>query len=224
MQSVTTCCKVWRPFAIVVLLLAASQSAASQEKQKPAYAMLIDNTGSMRSQFNIVMQLGKELARQLHNRGPVSIFSFESARDRRDSHAKISATVEQTQDEVLLNKGFDGIYVQSGQTTLLDAIEFMAEDLNSKATDRAKFIVLITDGEERASKRSAAQVVEKLQRMNISVYAVGLVRELEPDKRRKAAELLRMISRETGGRAVIVEPGIVNVQNVISELALTAIN
>ena len=186
--------------------------------------MLIDNTGSMRSQFNIVMQLGKELARQLHNRGPVSIFSFESARDRRDSHAKISATVEQTQDEVLLNKGFDGIYVQSGQTTLLDAIEFMAEDLNSKATDRAKFIVLITDGEERASKRSAAQVVEKLHRMNISVYAIGLVRELEPDKRRKAAELLRMISRETGGRAVIVEPGIVNVQNVISELALTAIN
>jgi len=215
-----TCYKNWRLFATVAILLTTSQVGAGQEKKKPAYAILIDSTGSMRSQFVTVFQLGREIAHQVHDRGPVSIFCFKRAPDRRDARAMVTAVVEQTQDERLLDKAFDEIYIQAGQTTLFDAIDLMADGLNKQASDSPKVIVMITDGEDRASKASAAQVIEKLKSLNIPVYVIGLVQELEPKQRQKATDLLRRISLETGGQAVIVEPGVVNVQRVIRELAL----
>jgi len=63
-------------------------------------------------------------------------------------------------------------------------------------------------------------VIQKLRDLKIKVYAIGLVQELGPVKRAKATDLLKLICRETGGRAVVVEPGMVNVQSVITDLAL----
>src|SRR5215813_707788 len=184
----------YRLFATVLILLIASQLAAGQEKKKAAYAIMIDSTGSMRSQFDTVIRIGKEIAHQVHDQGPVSIFSFERAPARGDSHAYLTPRVEYTQDERLLNKAFDDIYVEAGQTTLLDAIELMAERLNKQASASAKFIVLITDGEERASKSRAPQLIEELKSLNIKVYSIGLVQDLEPKAQQKATDLLKKIS------------------------------
>lgn len=216
----TTVHKSWRLFAAVAVLLTASLVSAGQEKQNPTYAILIDSTGSMRSQFATVLQLGREIAHQARDRGPVSIFCFETAPRRSENRAQLTAKIEKTQDERLLQKAFDDIYVQGGQTTLLDAIESMAENISKQAPDGPKLIVLITDGEERASRTRAAQLIENLKTHGIKVYSIGLVQDLEPKTRQKATELLKKISLETGGQAVIAEPGIVNVQSLIRELAL----
>jgi hypothetical protein len=201
--------KCWRLYATVAALVAASHVGAGQAAKNPAYAILIDSTGSMRSQFDTVTELGRQIAHQVHDRGSISIYCFESATDR----AQLATKIERTQDERLLNKALDDIFVQAGQTTLLDAIDLMAED-------RPRFIVLITDGEDRVSTSRAPQLIEKLKARNIKIYSIGLVQQLEPKKRQEATDLLKKISLETGGQAVIVAAGIVNVQNVIKELAL----
>jgi len=212
--------RVLRPFAVVLFLLFASVICVSQDDRKPKYGILVDNTGSMRAQFETVLQLSKAIVHQVHDHGAVSIFSFESAPTRQDFRAKPTARVEQTQDEELLNRTIDNVYVQGGQTTLFDAIEMMTERLSKQAPQAETFVVLITDGEERASTKNQKEVIQKLRDLKIKVYAIGLVQELEPVKRAKATDLLKLICRETGGRAVVVEPGMVNVQSVITDLAL----
>ena len=212
--------RILRPFAVVLFLLSASLICVSQDNKKPEYGILVDNTGSMRAQFETVHQLSKGIVHQVHDHGPVSIFAFESAPTRRDPQAKPTASVEQTQDEELLNRTIDNVYVQGGQTTLFDAIEMMTERLSKQAPQADKFVVLITDGEERASTKGQKEVIQKLRDLKIKVYAIGLVQELEPAKRAKATDLLKLICRETGGRAVIVKPGYIDVQSVITDLAL----
>jgi uncharacterized protein with von Willebrand factor type A (vWA) domain len=210
---------ILRSFAVVLFLLFASVICVSQDDKKPTYGILIDNTGSMRNQFQTVVQLSKSIVHQVHDRGPVSIFSFASAPTRQDFRAKPTARVEQTQDEELLNRTIDDVYVQGGQTTLFDAIEMMIERLSDQAPVTDKFVVLITDGEERASTKNQKEVLQKLRDRKIKVYAIGLVQELPPVKRAKATDLLKLICRETGGRAVFA-PGNINVQSVITDLAL----
>lgn len=214
------CSRILRPLAAVLFLLFSSVICVSQDDAKPKYGILIDNTGSMRAQFETVLQLSKHIVHQIHDHGPVSIFSFASAPTRTDFRAKPTARVEQTQDEELLNRTIDNVYVQGGQTTLFDAIEMMTERLSKQSPQAGTFVVLITDGEERASTKNQKEVIQKLKDLKIKVYAIGLVQELEPAKRAKATNLLKLICRETGGRAVVVEPGYINVQNVITDLAL----
>lgn len=96
----------------------------------------------------------------------------------------------------------------------------IAERLSQGASDTEKSVVLITDGEERASAKNQKEVIQKLKDLKMKVYAIGLVQDLEPDKRTKATQLLKLICRETGGRAIVVEPGNVRVQSVITDLAL----
>jgi len=207
-------------FATLALLVSASVAGTVQDKATPEYGILIDNTGSMRSQFGTVVQLSKSIVHQVHDHGPVSIFSFESEGIGRGSRAVPMLRSERSRDEELLNRTIEGVYVQAGQTTLLDAIGMIAEHLSQPVSDTEKSVVLITDGEERASAKNQKEVIQKLKDLKIKVYAIGLVQELEPDKRTKATNLLKLICRETGGRAVVVEPGNVKVQSVITDLAL----
>lgn len=212
---------------VVLLLLSASSICAAQENKKFGYGILVDSTGSMRSQFATVLDLAKAVARQVHDHGPVSIFSFDSEGMGRASRAVPAARIENTQDEDLLNRTIDGVYVQGGQTTLLDAVEFIAQRLNQQLGATDKIIVLITDGEDRVSTAKQEQLIQKLKDSKIRVYAVGLVQELDDydgfvrkNSRSKAIKLLTTLTRETGGRVVFPKSAPVEIQNLLTELAI----
>lgn len=207
-------------FATLALLVSASVAGTAQDKATPEYGILIDNTGSMRSQFGTVVQLSKSIVHLVHAHGPVSIFSFESEGIGRGSRAVPMLRFERSRDEGLLDRTIEGLYVQAGQTTLLDAIGMIAERLSQPASDTEKSVVLITDGEERASTTSQKELIQKLKDLKTKVYAIGLVQDLDPVERTKATNLLKLICSETGGRAVVVEPGNVKVESVITDLAL----
>src|SRR5204863_1072615 len=199
---------------------------AAQEK-KIAYGILLDNTGSMRSQFKIVNELGKAIVHQVHDHGPVSLFDFHSAGTGRGAKAVATLRLEASQDEQLLNRTIDNFYVEGGQTTLLDAIEFIEQALNQSAPDTNKVIVLITDGEDRTSTTDQKKLIKQLKEQKIAVFAVGLVQQLDNDSglirvspRAKAIELLKSITKETGGRVVFPKSDQVQVEKALSELAL----
>ena len=85
--------------------------------------MLLDSTGSMRSQFGTVLDIGKAIVHETAAHGPVSIFNFATDRVARSKDAIVVLRIEQSQDEAKLNRTIDGFYVEGGQTTLLDAIQ-----------------------------------------------------------------------------------------------------
>jgi uncharacterized protein with von Willebrand factor type A (vWA) domain len=212
--------KTFRLVAGILLALSSSVVCTAQENKKLEYAILIDSTGSMRSQFDIVLRLGKAVAHQVHDHGPVSLFRFRSEGIGRGSRAVLTPQIERTQDEALLNRTIDSIYIEGGQTTLLDAIESMNERLNQPPAATDRVIILITDGEDRVSEKNRKEVLGKLKENNTSVYAIGLVEQLEGSKRSKATDLLKSLTKETGGRAVFPKSNQLEIQNLLNELAV----
>ena len=211
---------------VVLLSLSACTVGAAQEK-KTEYGVLLDNTGSLRSQFDDVKEIGKAVARQTFGHGPVSLFVFESGGTGPGKNARPTVRVESSQDENQLIQAIDRLYVQPGQTTLLDAIELMAERLHQGSGDADKVLVLITDGEERSSDVRQKTLMQKLKDLKIKVFAVGLIQELESERgfirqspRSKATDLLKLLAKETGGRAVFPKTPRPNLPKLLTELAI----
>jgi len=214
-------------FSIITLMLSSMCGLGAAQEKKIAYGILLDNTGSMRSQFNIVNGLGKAIVHQVHGHGPVSLFDFHSVGKGPGTKAVATPRIEASQDEQLLNRTIENLYVEGGQTTLLDAIQFIEEALNQSAPDANKIIILITDGEDRTSTTDQKKLIKQLKEQKIAVFAVGLVQQLDNDSglirvspRAKAIELLKSITKETGGRVVFPKSDQVQVEKALSELAL----
>lgn len=205
--------KAFRIISTLLITLMLPAAVLAQVEKKVATAVLIDNTGSMRSQFNLVINLSRGLAAQSQPRGPVKLFNFMPQGSGPGSIALISSKRGWTEDAGPLDATIDGLYVVPGQTKLVDAIMSLALDLNEKVAPNpdsysSKVIFLVTDGEDRSSKISTKDLVKLLKESNIQVNAIGLIDELETDrfgsstKRANAKELLERLTKETGGRVV----------------------
>jgi hypothetical protein len=184
----------------------------AQNEKKAAYGILLDNTGSLRSQFDEVITLGKSVVRQVYQKGPVSIFTFTN-RGNMKNPLTVSGT-EWSQDPDVIEGEIDDTYVLGGQTPLLDAIDSIAKELNAKANPEKDAlangaIILITDGEDRVSRVKEDDLINELKKTGVKVFAIGLVSELDSSsgfinksKKGKAEDLLKKITKETGGRAI----------------------
>jgi hypothetical protein len=207
-----------RIFISLLLILSFWVPCEAQEKKKIAYGLFVDNTGSMRTQFDEVIRIGKGVVHQIHDRGPVSIFDFHSDGKGPDARSVPIMRIEQVQDEADLSDTLDDLYVEGGQTTLLDAIQALADHLKEKAESSDKVIILITDGEERKSSVRQKELLQKLSELKVRVYAVGLVEQLG-SHRGKAVDFLRDLTKGTGGKAVFAQRGD-NLQTLLDGLAL----
>jgi len=211
---------IGRAAVVAIVSLAISATITAQNKQKISYGLLLDSTGSMRSQFDSVLKIGKAVVHQAAPNGPVSIFNFGSQGLGKGSRAVPVLRIEQSEDETQLNRTIDGLYVEGGQTALLDAIQFISDRLQEGAPDSDKVIVVVSDGEDRVSKVKSKDLIQQLKDRKIKVFAVALVRELDSGKRSKAKKLLKALADETGGRAVIVESESLDTGKILSELAI----
>jgi hypothetical protein len=217
-------------FLALLLTSVFCPSGFAQGDKKTAYAILLDNTGSLRNQFPQVEAFGKGLVHRTCRRGPISLFNFMSEGIGRGSRAIVTTGAEWTQDENVLDKHIDDIYVQGGQTTLRDAIYFMAEKLNAKVdADKnafaSKVIIMVTDGEDRVSAVNEQKLIKMLRDRGVAVYAVGLLGELESENipirkspRARAEDFLNKVAKETGGGVIFPRTGDTNVDALLGKL------
>lgn len=213
--------------AIIVLMLLLTCTAGAAQEKKIAYGILLDNTGSMRNQFNSVNLVGKLIVLEVHRRGPVSLFGFHSSGGGPGSGAVPAIRVESSQDEQLLNRAINNSNVEPGRTVLLDAVAFIAQTLDQSAPDKTKIIILVTDGEDRKSDADQKKLIKELKARNIAVFAVGFVEELDDARgliqvspRAKAIDLLKSITKETGGRVAFPRSTALEMEKLLTELAL----
>ncbi len=109
------------------------------------------------------------------------------------------------------------MFIQGGQTALLDALYVAGEYLTKNASrdgaqGRSLALVVVTDGEDRKSKHKAGEVLKLLKDGGVRVYCVGLTAELENQqgfsmkgRRGMAKDLLSKLAEETGGRVFYAE-------------------
>jgi Ca-activated chloride channel homolog len=173
---------------------------------------LIDNTGSLRPQLNNIQILGKALVQTASERGVISVFNFETHSDSKKPFAIVTSGTEWSQDKNTLEKYIYALEAVGGQTTLLDAIRLTGKSVDAKANVEKlpeKIIILITDGEDRASEVSIKQLIKELKESGIKVYAIGLVEELDSSRgftndssKNKSKNFLKKITKETGGNVI----------------------
>jgi Ca-activated chloride channel homolog len=170
------------------------------------YALLVDNSRSLRSQLDKVAEAGKIIVGM--NRA-----SDESTVVRFVSTDKIEVIQDFTTDGKRLNEALDSLFIEGGQTAIIDAIYLTANRVNQYQNSRKKddlkrrALILVSDGDDRGSTHNQQQLFDLLRASDVQIYAIGFVNDLknEPDsngvnRQEKARTFLSKLAEETGGK------------------------
>ncbi len=171
------------------------------------YGLVIDNSGSLRQQLEKVIEASKILVATNKPDDETIVIRFVS-RDK--------ITIEQpfTKNKTDLNDSLDNLFIEGGQTAIIDAVYLAAEKVSEYEQQRGKedrkrrAIIVVSDGEDRDSYYSEAQLFEMLRETDVQIYAIGFVNELSKDSgfiakspQGKAKAFLQRLATETGGKA-----------------------
>ena len=159
--------------------------------------LVIDNSGSMHNKRERVNRAALSFVRESNPNDETFIVNFDDAvyleQDFTSSIDDLTAALSEIDTR--------------GQTALYDAVDLSADHLGLAKKDR-KALLVITDGEDNASKYSRERVLSKLRKSNVTLYAVGLLEEndsggsfLHKSPSKKAQEALQQFAQATGGRA-----------------------
>lgn len=161
------------------------------------YGLLIDCSGSMRSQIQQVVEAGMKIVNTNKPDDETFLIRFVSS-------SIIEKVQELTSDKGLLKKGLDSLYVEGGQTAVFDAVylgaEYLAKQRSDPSTVRRRALILVTDGEDRSSYYKKDHVLRYLVSTNTQVFTVALTKELPANKVDKAFGFLSQLATDTGGR------------------------
>lgn len=171
------------------------------------YTLVIDNSGSLRSQIDQVIEASKILVKANRPADETSIIRFVSSE-------KIEILQDFTANQTDLNDALDGQYIEGGSTAIIDAVYLAAEKVTSyekadRSVDRKRrALVLVSDGEDVASFYTQQQLFELLKETEVQIYVVGFIKDLETkggfitkSKQSKAKSFLEKLATETGGKA-----------------------
>ena len=191
------------------------------EEQVPViYGLAVDTSGSLRTQINEVIDAAKTI---INSNKP----GDETFLERFIDQTKIENLQDFTSNKDLLLDAVDNLYVEGGQTAVVDGVylgaEHVAEYKKGRDDDRRRrALIVVTDGEDRASFYSQEQLFRQLREQDVQIYVIGFVTELEADRglirkspKGKAVDLINKLASETGGRAFFPQsvselPGVAN--------------
>ena len=168
--------------------------ASFQHRDVPvSLGILVDNSGSMRDKRAAVNDATLHLVRVSNSADAAFVVNFS---DR--------AILDQgfTSDMNLLEKGLSHIDSKGG-TALYDAIVASANEMARHATQQKQVLLIITDGEDNASRLTLQQAIRRVQALDGPVvYSIGLLYEdLSKEEAAAARKDLETLSLETGGVA-----------------------
>jgi Ca-activated chloride channel family protein len=172
----------------------------SKEELPLSYGLVIDSSGSLRSQMDKVVDAGRIVVNSNSPNDETFLIRFIST-------DKIQLVTAFTSSKVVLFNALDSLYVEGGLTAVMDAVyvavEAMAKSKRSMdGSNRRRALVLITDGEDRGSRYKRTQLAELLHKEDIQIFVIGLTNQIEERRaREKALDLLSFLAKETGGRA-----------------------
>jgi Ca-activated chloride channel homolog len=178
----------------------------TQEEVPVMYGLAVDTSGSLRPAFDSVINASKAIVNS-NKRGD------ETFIERFISSDKIETIQDFTSNKDSLMDGLDTLYIEGGQTAVIDGVYLAAEhvaDYKKSGDDdrRRRALIVVTDGEDRASYYTETQLFQRLREEDVQIFVIGFVNELEADKglirkspREKAVSLLNRLATETGGRA-----------------------
>ncbi len=155
-----------------------------QDDRTPISIVLgIDVSGSMNDQGKL--QKAKDAAKtfiaQLRSIDRVEVITFSD---------KVNTIISFTNDRTALAKAIDGITAK-GNTALFDAADQAVSD--AIRAEGTKVVVLLTDGEDNASKVPISQTIDRARQASVAIFTIGLGSNVKDD-------VLNSIAVGTGAR------------------------
>jgi VWFA-related protein len=154
-----------------------------------ALGIVIDNSGSMREKRPQVNAAALNLVRSSNPQDKVFVVNFNEEyfldQDYTGSIPKLKDALERIESR--------------GGTALYDAVVASADHLKKSGSLEKKVLLVVTDGEDNASRESLEQALRRLQEQNgPTIYTIGLLSEEHGKRARRA---LREMAEDTGGVA-----------------------
>jgi len=180
--------------------------SVSREEVPISYGLAIDNSQSLRNQLQSVIDAGKGIINTNKTGDETFLVRFISS-------DKIETLQDFTASKDLLIDAIDNMYVEGGQTAVIDAVYLASERVSEykKGDDddrRRRALIVVTDGEDRVSFYKQEQLFTNLRERDVQIYVIGFVNELDKEggfirksPRDRAVNLLNKLASETGGRA-----------------------
>jgi VWFA-related protein len=154
-----------------------------------ALGIVIDNSGSMRDKRPAVNAAAVNLVRSSNPQDQVFIVNFNEEyfldQDYTGSVPKLKDALERIESR--------------GGTALYDAVVASSDHLKKSGALEKKVLLVVTDGEDNASRESLEQALRRLEEQNgPTVYTIGLLADEHSKRARRA---LREMAEDTGGVA-----------------------
>ena len=194
----------------------------SREEVPISYGLAVDTSASLRSQIQSVIDAGKTIVNSNKPGDETFLVRFISS-------DKIETAQDFTSNKELLIDALDNLYVEGGQTAVIDAVYLSAEHVSQfqkgdPSDRRRRALILITDGEDRDSFYKQEQLFARLREEDVQIFVIGFINELDKDgglirksSRDKAVSLINKLASETGGRAFFPD-SIAELPQIASEI------
>lgn len=182
-------------FFIFLLILAtveitAQNKPAEQQTSMPlSLGIVVDNSGSYRTIFDRVVSSTNSVIQDVRPGDEAFFVTFVNT-------PKIVLRQEMTREKQDLRDASDNMFIEGGPTAILDAVVFAAKYMAEHASpdnERARVLILITDGDERESGASIEEAVKIAKEAKIRIFVLGLHEE------KFYTKVVDRLTRETGG-------------------------
>ena len=180
-------------------------SFITKEEVPISYGLVVDNSGSLRSQIDKVIDAGKTIVNSNKQEDATFLIRFIDSE-------KIEMVQDFTPNKTTLLEALDTLYVEGGQTAVIDAVYLAAEHAaqykkGDMSDRRRRALILVTDGEDRNSQYKQEQLFARLRETDVQIFVIGFINELDKEggfirksPRERAVNLLERLAKETGGR------------------------
>jgi len=178
-------------------------------------ALVIDNSGSMRNKRERVNSSALAFVRESNPEDETTIINFDdSAYLEQDFTGSIGDLIDALEN-----------VDAKGETALYDALYLAADKVMNDGKRDKKVVLVITDGEDNASKYGINKVIEALRKSKVTLYAIGLLEEddqrgglFKKPPSKKAKQDLLKFAEISGGRAYFPK-NLEEVENLVKGIA-----
>jgi Ca-activated chloride channel homolog len=185
-------------------------SSFATEETPYAVVILLDTSGSMEERVSLARSAAIQFLDGLRRDDMAAIYHF-------------SDKVSLVQDFSNSRDIYEGVFElkADGETLLYDSIYKAAQELGNRGEKR-KAIVLLSDGADTRSRRSAEKVLKAALSVDAAIYTVDMTNpETKLRDRMNNQGILRNFAEKTGGRFVAAMGGIAlreSFKNIAAEL------
>src|SRR6266852_5793199 len=171
--------------------------------------LVIDNSGSMRDKRPRVNQAALTLVEASNPQDEAFVVNFND-----DFYLDLDKDFTNSVPE--LKEALERIDSR-GSTALYDAVIGSLDHLKKASKDK-KVLLVVTDGEDNASRNSLEKMIREVQKTDTVIYTIGLLGQENRKEAKRARKALEQIAAASGGLAFFPE-NVDDVHNICEQVA-----